>query len=118
MKQVVRAGLPRDVRTGVAHPQRKMRTVPTVAIAEVEVEVMYFLHESWLNTGMLHQELVKESGAALLRSDNEKVRQRPHWRCGQSPSMPGSIGLLVASFHNLRFLSQVQPYCKPKKLQA
>ena len=112
MKQVVRAGLPRDVCTGVAHLQRKMGTVPIVAFCEVKVEVMYFLHESWLNTGMLHQELVKESGATLLRSDNEKVGQRPHWSSSRSPKMPGSIGLLVTSFQNLRFLSQVLTYYK------
>jgi hypothetical protein len=112
MKQVVRAGLPRDVCTGVAHLQRKMGTVPIMAFCEVKVEVMHFLHESWLNTGMLRQELVKESGATLLRSDNEKVGQRPHWSSRQSPSMPGSIGFLVTSFHNLRFLSQVRTYYK------
>jgi hypothetical protein len=39
---------------------------------------MYFLHEGWLRTGMLHQELVKESGTTLLRSDNEKVGQCPY----------------------------------------
>jgi hypothetical protein len=100
MKQVVRAGLPCDVCTGVAHLQREMGTVPIVAFSDVKVEVMYFLHESWLNTGMLHQELVKESGATLLRSDNEKVGQRPHWSSSRSPKMPGSICLLDAALHN------------------
>ena len=112
MKQVVRAGLARDVCAGVAHLQRKMGTVPIVTFSEVKVEVMYFLHEGWLYTGMLHQEFVKESGTTLLSSDNEKVGQRPHWSSSQSPSMPGSIGLLDASFHNLRFLSQVRTYYK------
>ena len=112
MKQVVRAGLSRDVYTGVAHLQREMGTVPLVAFSEVEVEVMHFLHESWLNTGMLRQELVEESGSAFLCSDNEKVGQRPRWSSSQSPRMPGSIGLLVTSFHNLRFLSQVLTYYK------
>jgi hypothetical protein len=77
-----------------------MGTVPIVAFSDVKVEVMYFLHESWLDTGMLHQELVKESGATLLRSDNEKVGQRPHWSSSRSPKMPGSICLLDAALHN------------------
>ena len=113
MKQVVRACLPRDVCTDVAHLQREMGTIPIVAFPEVEVEVMYFLHESWLDTGMLHQELVKESGATLLCSDNEKVGQRSDWSSGQSPEMPGSICLLDAALHNPSFLSQVRTYCKP-----
>jgi hypothetical protein len=73
-----------------------MGTVPIVGFSEVEVEVVYFLHEGRLYAGMLHQELVKESGATLLRSDNEKVGQRPHWSSSQSPEVPGSIGLLDA----------------------
>ena len=103
MKQVVRAGLPRDVCSGIAQLQREMGTVPIGAFSEVEVEVMYFLDEGWLYTGMLHQELVKESGTTLLRSDNEKVGQRPHWSSSQSPSMPGSIGPLDASLHDYAF---------------
>jgi len=78
MKQVIRAGLPRDECRAFARMQRKVGTVPVVALAVVEVEIMYFLHEGWLDTGMLHQELVKESSATLLRSDNEKIRQHPH----------------------------------------
>jgi hypothetical protein len=54
---------------------------------------------------MSHQELVKESGATLLRPDNEKVGQRPHWSSSRSPKMPGSICLFDAALHNLRFLS-------------
>ena len=73
MKQVVRAGFTSDVCTDAAYLQRKMGTVPIVASSEVEVKIVYFLHEGWLYTGMLHQELVKESGTTLLRSDNEKV---------------------------------------------
>src|SRR5215210_1988974 len=103
MKQVVWAGLPRDVCTGVAYLQRKMGTVPVVAFSEIEVEIMYFLHEGWLYTGVLHQELVQESGATLLRSDNEKVRQRPYRSSSQSPKMPGSISLLGASLHDHAF---------------
>ena len=112
VKQVVRAGLSRNVLLAVGHLQRKMGTVPIVAFSEVEVEIVYFLYEGWLCTGVLHQELVEECGTTLLRSDNKKVGQRPHWGSSQSPSMPGSIGLLVASFHNLRFLSQVRTYYK------
>ena len=92
-----------------------MGTVPIGAFSEVKVEIMYFLQEGWLNTGMLHQELVEESGTTLLRSDNEKVGQRPHWSSSQPPKMPGSMGLLDASLHNLRFLSQVRTNYKAKK---
>jgi hypothetical protein len=113
MKQVVRAGLPCDVCTGVARLQREMGTVPIVAFSEVEIEVMYFLHEGRLYTGMLHQELVKESGATLLRSDDEKVGQRSYWSSSQSPEMPGSICLLDAALHNPSFLSQMRTYYKP-----
>ena len=112
MKQIVRASLPCNVRARGTQTNRKMGTVPIVAFSEVEVEVMYFLHEGWLYVRVLHQELVKESGATLLRSDNEEVGQRPHLSSSQSAKMPGSIGLLVASFHNLRFLSQVRTYYK------
>ena len=90
-----------------------MATVPIGAFSEVKVEVMYFLHEGWLYTGMLHQEFVKESGTTLLRSDNEKVGQRSHWSSSQSPEVPGSIGLFDASFQNLRFLSLVRTYYEP-----
>ena len=115
MKQVVRTGFPRDVCTGVAHLQRKVGAVPLVAFSEVKIEIMYFLHEGWLYTGMLHQELVKEGSTTLLCSNNEKVGQCPHWSSSKSPMMPGSIGLLDASLHNLRFLSQVRTYYKPRK---
>ena len=112
MKQVVRAGFTKDVCTGAAYLQRKMGTVPIVAFSEDGVEITYFLHEGWLCTEMLHQELVKECGTTLLRSDDEKVGQRPHWSSSQSLSIPGSISLLVASLHNLRFLYQVRTYYK------
>ncbi len=115
MKQVVRAGLPREVSTGVTHLQRKMGTVPVVAFSEVKIEIMHFLGKSWLYIGMLHQELVKKSGTTLLGSDNDKVWQRSYWSSSQSPKMPGSIGLLGASLHNLRFLSQVWAYYKARK---
>jgi hypothetical protein len=115
MKQVVWAGLPRDVSMGVTDLQREMGTVPIIVFSEVKIEIMHFLHEGWLHARMLHQELVKKSSATLLRSDNEKVGQRSYWSSSQSPKMPGSIGLLGASLHNLRFLSQVQAYYKAEK---
>ncbi len=113
MKQVVRAGLPRDVCTGVAHLQRKIGTVPIVAFSEVKIEIMHFFKEGRLHTRMLHQLLVEESGTTLLRSDNEKIGQRPHWSSSQPPKTPGGIGPLDASLHNSRFLSQGRTYYKP-----
>jgi hypothetical protein len=79
MKQVVRAGLSRDVLTAATHLQRKMGTVPIAAFSEVEIEKVHFLGKGWLDMGMLHQELIKESSTALLRSDNGKVWQRSYW---------------------------------------
>jgi hypothetical protein len=76
MKQIVRASLSRDVLTVVPRLQRKIGTVPIVAFSKVKIEVMYFLSKGWLHMRMLHQELVKKSGATLLRSDNDKVGQR------------------------------------------
>jgi hypothetical protein len=34
---------------------------------------VYFLDKGWLHMRVLHQELVKKSSTALLRSDNDKV---------------------------------------------
>src|SRR5215208_1481278 len=79
MKQVVRAGLSRDVLAAVTHLHRKIRTVPIVAFSEVEVEIVYLLGKGWLHMRMLHQELVKKASATLLRSDNDKVWQRSYW---------------------------------------
>ncbi len=113
MKQVVRAGLSCDIRATVTHLQRKMGTIPIVAPSEVEIEVVYFLGKGSSHMRMLHQELVKKSSAALLRSDNEKVGQRSYWSCSQSPVMPSSsIGLLDTSLHNPSFLSQMRRYYK------
>src|ERR687890_205923 len=78
MKQVVRAGLSRDVLAAVTHLHRKIGTVPIVAFSEVEVEIVYLLGKGWLHMRMLHQELVKKASATLLRSDNDKVWQRSH----------------------------------------
>ena len=58
MKQVVRAGLSRDVLAAVTHSQRKIGTVPIVAFSEVEIEIVYLLAKGWLHVRMLHQELV------------------------------------------------------------
>ena len=114
MKQIVRAGLPRDVSMGVTDLQRKMGTIPIVAPSEVEIEIMYFFGKGSLHTRVLHQELVKKSSTTLLRSDNEKVGQRSRWSGSRSPQMPSSsIGLLDASLHNPSFLSQVRTYYKP-----
>src|SRR4028119_1280457 len=107
MKQVVRAGLPRDICTGVAHLQRKIRTVPIVALSEVKIEIMHFLNEGWLHVRMFHQESVEETSTTLLRSDNEKIGQRPNWGSSRPPETPGGKSLLDASLHNLRFLSQL-----------
>jgi hypothetical protein len=85
MKQVVRAGLSRDVLTAVTHLQRKIGTVPIVAFSEVEIEIVYFLGKGRLHMRMLHQKLVKKSSTALLRPDNEKVWQRSYWSSSQSP---------------------------------
>ena len=79
MKQVVRAGLSRDVLAAVTHLHRKIGTVPIVALSEVEVEIVYLLGKGWLHMGMLHQELVKKTSATLLPSDNDKVWQRSYW---------------------------------------
>src|SRR5918998_472039 len=85
MKQVVRAGLSRDVLTAVTHLQRKIGTVPIVAFSEVEIEIVYFLGKGRLHMRMLHQKLVKKSSTALLRPDNDKVWQRSYWSSSQSP---------------------------------
>jgi hypothetical protein len=100
MKQVVWAGLSRDVLRAVTHLQRKMGTVPIVAFSEVEIEVVYFLGKGWLHVRMLHQELVKKTSTALLRSDNDKLWQRSYWSSSQSPKMPGQVSLFAASLHN------------------
>src|SRR5215210_4156575 len=100
MKQVVGAGLPRDVRTGVAHLQRKIGPVPIVALFEVEIEIMHFLEEGRLHTRMLRQELVEERSTTFLCSNNEKIGQRPHWSRSQPPTTSGGISFLEASFHN------------------
>jgi len=114
MKQVVRAGLPRDVSMGVTDLEREMRTIPIVAPSEVEIEIMYLFGEGSLYMRMLHQELVKKSSTTLLRSDNEKVGQRSYWSSSQSPQTPSSgIGFLDASLHNPSFLSQMRTYYKP-----
>jgi hypothetical protein len=63
---------------GVADLQREMGTVPIIVFSEVKIEIMHFLHEGWLHARMLHQELVKKSGTALLCSDDDKIRQRPY----------------------------------------
>jgi hypothetical protein len=108
MKQVVRAGLSRDVLTTVTRLQRKIGTVPIVASSEVKIEIVYFLGKGWLHMRMSYQELVKERSTTLLGSDNDKVGQRSYRSSSQSPTMPGSsIGLLDAPLHNSRFLSQV-----------
>ena len=73
MKQVVRAGLSRDVLAAATHLHRKIGTVPVVAFSEFKVEIVYFLGKARLHLGMLCQELVEKSGTALLRSDNDKV---------------------------------------------
>jgi len=78
MKQVVRAGLSRDVRASVTLLQRKIGTVPIVAFSEVEIEIVHLLGKGWLHMRMLDQELVKETSTTLLRSDNDKVWQRSH----------------------------------------
>ena len=115
MEQVVWAGLSRDVRAAVTLLERKMGTIPIVAFSEVEIEVVYFLGKGWLHVRMLHQELVKKSSTTLLRSDDEKVGQRSYWSSSQSPKMPGCTGLLGASLHNIRFLSQARTNYKLKK---
>ena len=78
MKQVVRAGLSRDVLAAVTHLHRKIGTVPIVAFSEVEIEIVHLLSKGWLHMRMLDQELVKETSTTLLRSDNDKVWQRSH----------------------------------------
>ncbi len=114
MKQVVRAGLSRNVLLAVRHLQRKMGTVPIVAFSEVKVEIVYFLGKGSLHMRMLYQELVEKSSTTLLRSDNEKVGQRSYRSTSQSPEMPSSsVGLLDASLHNPSFLSQMRTYYKP-----
>lgn len=115
MKQVVRAGLSRDVLLAVKRLHWKMGPVPLVAFSKVEIEIVYFLGKGWLHTRMLHQELVKESSTALLRSDDDKVRQRSYWSSSHSPKMPGKVSLFAASLHNSRFLPQVRMYYKPKE---
>src|SRR3712207_638608 len=115
MKQVVRAGLSRDVRAAVTLLERKIGTIPIVAFSEVEIEVVYFLGKGWLHVRMLHQELVKKSSTTLLRSDDEKVGQRSYWSSSQSPKMPDCTGLLGASLQNIRFLSQARTNYKLKK---
>ncbi len=58
MKQVVWAGLSRDVLSAVKRLQWKMGPVPLVAFSEVEIEIVYLLAKGWLHVRMLHQELV------------------------------------------------------------
>ena len=64
------------------------------------VEVVYFLGKGWLHVRMLHQELVKKTSTALLRSDNDKLWQRSYWSSTYSPKMPGQVSLFAASLHN------------------
>src|SRR5215211_372725 len=115
MKQVVRAGLSRDVLTAVTHLQRKMRAVPIGAFCEVEIEIVHFFREGWLHMRMLHQELMKKRSAALLRSDNDKVWQHSYWSSSHSPKMPGNVSFFAASLHNSRFVLQARTYYKPKE---
>ena len=105
MKQVVWGGFTRDVLTAVVNLQRKMGTVPIVAPSEVEIEIVHLLGKGPLHVRMLHQELVEKSGTTLLRSDNDKVRQRSYRAGSQSANVPGgSVGFLDTSLHNPRFL--------------
>src|SRR5215208_144739 len=113
MKQVIRAGLSRDVLIVVRHLQREIGTVPIVAFSVVEIKVVYLLGEGRLHIRMLHQELVQKSSATLLRPDNEKVWQRSHLSSSQSPKMPGKISLFAALRHNSCFLLQVRVHYKP-----
>ena len=73
MKQVVWAGLSRDVLMAVAHSQWKMGTVPIVAFSEVEIEIVYFLVKSGLDLRVLHEKAVEKGSTALLRSDNKEI---------------------------------------------
>ena len=79
MKQVIWAGLSRDVPTAVTHLQREVGAVPIVAFSEVEIEIVYLLGKGWLHMRMLRQELVKKTSTTLLCSDNDKVWQRSYW---------------------------------------
>src|SRR5215211_38911 len=79
MKQVVWARLSRDVPVVVSNLQRKMGTIPIVTFCKVEIEIVDFLSKGWLQTRMLHQELVKKRSSALLCPDNDEVWQRSYW---------------------------------------
>src|SRR5215217_2461819 len=115
MKQIVRASLSRDVFAAVTRLERKIGTVPIVTFSEIEIEIVYFLSEGRLHMRVLHQELIKKSSTTLLRTDDEKVGQRPYRSCSQSPKAPGSVSLLDPSLHNSRFLAQARTYYKPKE---